>query len=74
MIVILSATLGKLALNRMGTIEVVFPMIEGQRLIVDELEIKLTDCYKIEETISQSLQQAETLRQSILKAFDGKLI
>jgi len=30
---------------------------------------------KIEETISQSLLQAETLRQSILKkAFEGKLI
>jgi hypothetical protein len=30
---------------------------------------------KIEETISQSLQQAEILRQSILKkAFEGKLV
>ena len=30
---------------------------------------------KIDETISQSLQQAETLKQSILKkAFEGKLI
>ena len=29
----------------------------------------------IEETITQSLQQAETLRQSILKqAFEGKLV
>ncbi len=29
----------------------------------------------IEETIAQSLQQAETLRQSILKqAFEGKLV
>jgi type I restriction enzyme S subunit len=46
-----------------------------QQLIVDELESKLTVCDKIEETISQSLQQAETLRQSILKkAFEGKLI
>lgn len=48
---------------------------EEQQLIVDELESKLTVCDKIEETISQSLQQAETLRQSILKkAFEGKLI
>ena len=46
-----------------------------QQLIVDELESKLTVCDKIEETISQSLQQAETLRQSILKkAFEGKLV
>lgn len=46
-----------------------------QQLIVSELESKLTVCDKIEETISQSLQQAETLRQSILKkAFEGKLV
>ena len=48
---------------------------EEQQLIVSELESKLTVCDKIEETISQSLQQAETLRQSILKkAFEGKLV
>jgi type I restriction enzyme, S subunit len=48
---------------------------EEQQLIVQELESKLTVCDKIEETITQSLQQAETLRQSILKkAFDGELI
>jgi type I restriction enzyme S subunit len=48
---------------------------EEQQLIVDELESKLTVCDKIEETISQSLLQAESLRQSILKkAFEGKLI
>lgn len=51
------------------------PTSEEQQLIVDELESKLTVCDKIEETISQSLQQAETLRQSILKkAFEGKLL
>lgn len=49
--------------------------LKEQQHIVDELESKLTVCDKIEETISQSLQQAETLRQSILKkAFEGKLI
>jgi type I restriction enzyme, S subunit len=49
--------------------------IEEQQLIVDELESKLTVCEKIEETISQSLLQAESLKQSILKkAFEGKLV
>ena len=48
--------------------------LKEQQLIVDELESKLTVCDNIEETITQSLQQAETLRQSILKkAFEGKL-
>ena len=72
---ILSATLGKLALNRIGTLEIPLSTLEEQQHIVDELESKLTVCDKIEETISQSLKQAETLRQSILKkAFEGKLV
>jgi type I restriction enzyme S subunit len=49
--------------------------LEEQEAIVEELEAKLTVCDKIEETITTSLQQAETLRQSILKrAFEGRLI
>ena len=53
----------------------ILPSLEEQQLIVSELESKLTVCDKIEETIAQSLQQAETLRQSILKkAFEGKLV
>jgi type I restriction enzyme S subunit len=51
------------------------PSIKEQQLIVDELESKLTVCDKVEETIKLTLQQAETLRQSILKqAFEGKLV
>ena len=56
-------------------VKIPLPSLEEQQLIVSELESKLTVCDKIEETISQSLQQAETLRQSILKkAFEGKLV
>lgn len=65
------------ALNkeRVKSIPIPLPPLEEQQLIVDELESKLTVCDKLEETISHSLQQAETLRQSILKkAFEGKLI
>jgi type I restriction enzyme S subunit len=52
-----------------------FAPLKEQQQIVDELESKLTVCDKIEETISQSLLQAEILRQSILKqAFEGKLV
>jgi type I restriction enzyme, S subunit len=52
-----------------------FCSVNEQQEIVDELESKLIVCDKIEETINLSLQQAETLRQSILKkAFEGKLI
>lgn len=46
-----------------------------QAKIVTEIESRLSVCDKIEESITQSLQQAEALRQSILKkAFEGKLV
>jgi type I restriction enzyme S subunit len=49
--------------------------VEEQRQIVSEIESRLSVADKIEETITQSLKQAEALRQSILKkAFEGKLI
>lgn len=64
-----------LNLDDLKTFPVPLCSIEEQQIIVSTLESKLTVCDKIEETISQSLQQIETLRQSILKkAFEGKLI
>jgi type I restriction enzyme S subunit len=51
------------------------PTLIEQHQIVEILECKLTVCDKIEETIARGLQQAETLRQSILKkAFEGRLV
>lgn len=45
-----------------------------QKQIVSRLERQLSVCNSIEQTIGTSLQQAEALRQSILKqAFEGKL-
>ncbi|MBK9272057.1 MAG: restriction endonuclease subunit S [Saprospiraceae bacterium] len=62
----------------MGTIRqtpIVFTSLEEQNKIVQEIESRLSVCDKIEENIAQSLQQAEALRQSILKkAFEGKLV
>lgn len=64
-----------LNLDDLKSFPVPLASLEEQQLIVDELESKLTVCDKMEETIIQSLQQAETLRQSILKrAFEGKLV
>jgi len=61
--------------QRIKQITLPLPPLSEQQLIVDELESKLTVCDKIEETISQSLLQAESLRQSILKkAFCGELV
>jgi len=56
-------------------IPIPLPPIKEQLLIIDLLESRLTICDKMEESISQSLLQAETLRQSVLKrAFEGRLV
>lgn len=48
--------------------------IEQQKRIVTEIEDKLSVCDNIEKTVDTALQQAEALRQSILKkAFEGRL-
>ena len=61
--------------NSLKNYPFILPPLEVQSQIVEILESKLTVCDKIEETISQSLLQAETLKQSILKkAFEGKLV
>jgi type I restriction enzyme S subunit len=50
------------------------PSISDQNKIIQQIESRLSVADKMEESISQSLQQAEALRQSILKkAFEGKL-
>lgn len=54
-----------------------FPLcsIKRQEDTILEIENRLSVCDKMEETITTSLQQAEALRQSILKrAFEGKLV
>ena len=49
--------------------------LDLQNQIVQEIESRLSVCDKIEESILQGLQQAEALRQSILKkTFEGKLV
>ena len=50
------------------------PELFVQEAIVKKLDAQLTVCDQIEKTIEQSLQQADALRQSILKqAFEGRL-
>jgi type I restriction enzyme S subunit len=62
----------------LGIIQVLpFPMcsLKEQEQIIQEIESRLSVCDKIEESITTSLLQAESLRQSILKkAFEGKLV
>jgi len=49
--------------------------LEEQHQIVQAIESRLNVADKLEESITQSLQQSEALRQSILKkAFEGRLV
>ncbi len=68
-------TIKHLTGKELKKIEVPFTSLEEQNQIVQEIESRLSIADKMEESISQSLQQAEVLRQSILKrAFEGKLV
>ena len=64
------------ALNkeRVRALRFPFTSFEEQSLIVQEIESRLSVCDSIQKTVDTVLQQAEALRQSILKeAFEGGL-
>ena len=64
-----------ITLNNLNELKIPELNIEEQNNIVQEIESRLSVADKMEESIKQSLQQTEALRQSILKkAFEGKLI
>jgi type I restriction enzyme S subunit len=65
----------KLNQANMNKIPIPISNIDEQGKIVEELESRLSVADKMEESIAQSLLQAEALRQSILKkAFSGVLV
>jgi type I restriction enzyme S subunit len=68
-------TMANLNLKIVNDIPISLPSIEEQQKIVQTIESRLSVADKMEESIIQSLQQAEALRQSILKkAFEGELV
>ena len=63
-------------LTGQSLVKVQVPTAESraQELIVNEIESRLSVCDSIEQTVDTTLQQAEAMRQSILKqAFDGEI-
>lgn len=51
------------------------PTIPAQQKLIELVESRLSICDSIQQTIDISLQQAEALRQSVLKqAFEGRLV
>jgi type I restriction enzyme S subunit len=68
-------TMANLNLKIVNNIPISLPPIKEQHKIVQEIERRLSVADKMEESIAQSLLQAEALRQSILKkAFSGELV
>ena len=64
-----------LSLGKISKLVLPLCSIEEQHLIVQAIDSRLSVAEKMEENITQSLQQAEALRQSILKkAFEGRLV
>ena len=65
----------KISVERFKTVCLPFFSVEEQQVLVQKIEAKLSEVDQLELTITASLQQAEALRQSILKkAFSGKLV
>lgn len=64
-----------LNLENIRSITIHLPELVEQAKVVELIEDKLSVIENLEQTITYSLQQAETLRQSILKkAFSGQLV
>jgi len=65
----------KLTQEALITAPIAFCSVEEQQMIVSEIESKLSEADHLDQTLAASLQQAEALRQAILKrAFSGKLV
>ena len=64
-----------IGMKELKEIPIPIPSIEEQKQIILEVESRLSVCDNVEESIKESLQKAQALRQSILKkAFEGNLL
>lgn len=69
------ATRQALSKTMIENIEIPNLEIQEQTQIVQEIESRLSVCDKMEQSITESIEKAEALRQSILKkAFEGRLL
>ena len=74
-----SKIVGGVGINHLGAknfsnIDIIIAPYDDQLRIVSEIESQLSVCDSIEKTVDVALQQAEAMRQSILKkAFEGRI-
>jgi type I restriction enzyme S subunit len=65
---------GNVGIKALSEPMVILPSIVEQKLIIQNIEERLSMCDSIEKTVNTALTQAEAMRQSILKeAFEGRL-
>ncbi len=65
---------GSISMANIREVSVPLLSLEEQKLIVSEIDSRFSVAEKMEESINESLQRSEALRQSILKkAFEGDL-
>jgi type I restriction enzyme S subunit len=70
-----TTNLASISLTQLRAFPVALPSAEEQQTIVNEIERYFSQIDHLDLTITTSLRQAESLRQSILKrAFEGKLV
>jgi len=68
-------TFNAISKNVLEGFKVLLFSLQEQQQIINEIESRLSVCDKLEETVQQSLEKIDYLRQSILKkAFEGKLV
>lgn len=66
---------GNVSMKALVSEPIFLPPLSEQKQIVREIESRLSVADNLSESIDQSLQQAQSMRQSILKkAFEGKLV
>jgi type I restriction enzyme S subunit len=64
-----------LSLSKVKALPIPLSPLKEQRIIVEEVERRLSVVDKLEATVEENLKQADALRQSILKlAFSGELV
>jgi type I restriction enzyme S subunit len=67
--------MNNISLGDLKLLDIIIPAKSDADRFLLEIESRLSLCDKIEASLEQGLQQAEALRQSILKrAFEGKLV
>lgn len=63
-----------LSTNKVRNLKIPYVDIEHQKTCIETIEARISVCDSIEKTVDTALQQAEAMRQSILKqAFEGNL-